>query len=43
MASDPPVDRDALRDDYRAGRIEIRTVPRRQAFVGDQPVGQPFE
>jgi hypothetical protein len=28
---------------YRSGKIEIRTVPRRQVFVGDVPVGEPFE
>lgn len=28
---------------YAAGRIEVRTVPRRQLFVGDVPVGDPFE
>jgi hypothetical protein len=28
---------------YRAGQVEVRTVPRRQVFVGGVPVGQPFE
>lgn len=28
---------------YKAGQIEIRKVERRQAFVGDQPVGDAFE
>ena len=28
---------------YKSGKIEIRTVPRRQVFVGDVPVGEPFE
>lgn len=27
----------------RAGEVEIRTVPRRQVFVGGQPVGEVFE
>ena len=26
-----------------AGKIEVRTVPRRQLFIGDEPVGNPFE
>ena len=26
-----------------AGKVEIRTVPRRQLFIGDEPVGDPFE
>lgn len=46
-ASTPPVTdaatRRAVADAYRAGRIEIRTVPRRQVFVGGKPVGDPFE
>lgn len=33
----------ALADAWRAGKVEVRTVPRRQVFVGDQPVGDPFE
>ncbi len=28
---------------YKAGKYEIRTVSRRQVFVGGVPVGQPFE
>lgn len=28
---------------FAAGQVEIRTVPRRQVFVGGIPVGQPFE
>lgn len=28
---------------YKAGQIEIRPVTRRQVFVGDLPVGDPFE
>jgi len=28
---------------YRAGQVEIRTVPRRQVFVGGVPVGEAFE
>jgi hypothetical protein len=28
---------------YAAGAVEIRTVPRRQAYVGGVPVGDPFE
>jgi len=28
---------------YTAGQVEIRTVPRRQVFVGGVPVGDPFE
>ena len=35
--------RAALEAALAAGRIEIRTVPRRQVFVGDVPVGEPFE
>ena len=26
-----------------AGKVEVRTVPRRQLFIGDEPVGDPFE
>jgi hypothetical protein len=26
-----------------AGKVEVRTVPRRQLFIGDEPVGEPFE
>jgi hypothetical protein len=29
--------------DLAAGKVEIRNVPRRQLFIGDQPVGDPFE
>ena len=28
---------------YAEGKVEIRTVPRRQAYVGGVPVGDPFE
>jgi hypothetical protein len=28
---------------YAEGQVEIRTVPRRQAYVGGVPVGDPFE
>lgn len=28
---------------YKAGKIEVRKVERRQVFIGDQPVGDPFE
>jgi hypothetical protein len=35
--------RAALKAALAAGRVEIRTVPRRQVFVGDVPVGDPFE
>ncbi|MFA6115766.1 MAG: DUF4153 domain-containing protein [Sphingomonas sp.] len=35
--------RAALKAALAAGGIEIRTVPRRQVFVGDVPVGDPFE
>lgn len=28
---------------YKAGKIEVRKVERRQVFVGDQPVGDAFE
>jgi hypothetical protein len=28
---------------YAAGRAEIRTVPRRQVYIGGVPVGDPFE
>lgn len=33
----------AISDGYAAGDIEIRTVPRRQVYVGGVPVGEPFE
>ncbi|HVJ00963.1 MAG TPA: DUF4153 domain-containing protein [Sphingomonas sp.] len=35
--------RAALAADYAAGRVEIRSVPRRQVFVGGIPVGDAFE
>ncbi|MGK6355845.1 DUF4153 domain-containing protein [Sphingomonas sp. DT-207] len=35
--------RAALEAAFAAGQVEIRTVPRRQVFVGGIPVGQPFE
>lgn len=35
--------RAALKAGLAAGKIEIRTVPRRQAYVGGVPVGEPFE
>ena len=28
---------------FAAGTIEVRTVPRRQAYIGGIPVGEPFE
>jgi hypothetical protein len=28
---------------YAAGKVEIRTVPRRQVYIGGVPVGDPFE
>ncbi|MDP5277878.1 DUF4153 domain-containing protein [Sphingomonas sp. DG1-23] len=33
----------AIAEGYAAGKVEIRTVPRRQAYVGGVPVGDPFE
>jgi hypothetical protein len=33
----------AIASSYAAGGIEIRTVPRRQTYVGGIPVGEPFE
>ncbi|AQR72493.1 DUF4153 domain-containing protein [Sphingomonas sp. LM7] len=38
-----PVDTGALHTGYAAGAIEVRTLPRRQIFVGGVPVGEPFE
>lgn len=38
-----PRQRAALVAAFASGQIEIRTVPRRQVFVGGVPVGQPFE
>ncbi len=35
--------REAIAKDYAAGKVEVRTVPRRQVFVGGVPVGNPFE
>ena len=34
---------DKVREAFRQGKVAVRTVPRRQIFVGDEPVGQPFE
>ncbi|MBX3595202.1 DUF4153 domain-containing protein [Sphingomonas sp.] len=39
----PDGDRAAIRSGYRDGKVEIRTVPRQQVFVGGVPVGDPFE
>jgi hypothetical protein len=41
----PSVQQDGAKRDaaYKAGKIEVRTVQRRQAFVGDVPVGEAFE
>jgi hypothetical protein len=33
----------ALAGALAAGKVEVRTVPRRQAFIGGVPVGEPFE
>ncbi|NIJ18898.1 MFS family permease [Sphingomonas naasensis] len=33
----------AMARGYAEGKVEIRTVPRRQAYVGGVPVGDPFE
>lgn len=35
--------RAALKPGFASGAIEVRTVPRRQLFVGGVPVGDPFE
>ena len=29
--------------DLAAGKVEVRTVPRRQVFIGGQPIDDPFE
>lgn len=42
-AVNPAKDREDRDKGYDAGDIEIRQVRRRQAFVGGQPVGEPFE
>lgn len=36
-------ERAALAKAYQSGQIEVRPVQRRQVFVGDVPVGDPFE
>ena len=33
----------AARKGFAEGKVEVRTVPRRQVFVGGVPVGDPFE
>lgn len=38
-----PVDTSALHAGYASGTVEVRTVPRRQLFVGGVPVGESFE
>ncbi|WP_404333425.1 DUF4153 domain-containing protein [Sphingomonas sp. MMS12-HWE2-04] len=38
-----PQDLEAVVSGYSAGKVEIRTVPRRQTYVGGIPVGEPFE
>jgi hypothetical protein len=36
-------DDQAIITGYAAGKVEIRTVPRRQVYIGGVPVGEPFE
>jgi hypothetical protein len=36
-------EKQAIATGFAAGKVEIRTVPRRQAYVGGVPVGEPFE
>lgn len=43
LAGRAPAADSALHPAYAAGKIEVRTVPRRQIFVGETPVGAPFE
>ncbi|MDG2532274.1 DUF4153 domain-containing protein [Sphingomonas sp. HITSZ_GF] len=38
-----PAERAAAAAAYKEGKIEVRTVPRRQVFLGGMPVGAPFE
>lgn len=38
-----PAERDQAASGYKEGKVEVRTVPRRQVFVGGVPVGAPFE
>ncbi len=43
-SSNPDAARRALLDAaFAAGTIEVRTVPRRQTYIGGIPVGEPFE
>lgn len=43
-SSEPPAaNRAAIKAGLAAGKVEIRTVPRRQAYIGGVPVGEPFE
>ncbi len=38
-----PTERAQLKQGLAAGTIEVRTVPRRQVYIGGVPVGEPFE
>lgn len=42
-AAPDAAERAALRIGLAASAVEVRTVPRRQVFVGGVPVGEPFE
>ena len=41
--TEPADEKQAIAAGFAAGKVEIRTVPRRQAYVGGVPVGDPFE
>lgn len=38
-----PAEIKAQAEAFAAGRVDVRPVARRQVFVGDKPVGEPFE
>jgi hypothetical protein len=42
ITDEPPADQPAQQRAAAAGQVEVRTVPRRQVFVGGQPVGPAF-
>jgi hypothetical protein len=42
-STESAAEQEAVTAGYAGGNIEIRTVPRRQAYVGGVPVGDPFE
>ena len=39
----PADEKKRVDNDFAQGKVDIRAVTRRQLFVGEKPVGEPFE